>query len=290
MMDSSSLRNILSTQLQSNGITCEAGRKRLHNIEWVKGLPRAGLTYRATVKQISIHTTRFGEEIYIQYPGKESERTDDKRRPWDFFPRVLIRNSYGNDLSFKDIWDALFEGLEPKKHQIKPELQTLATIFYRMAYMDDHVRSEEPLSLKVRCIEYVEGEERLVSEEKQPFPSLYLYRPAEPVIDKFADLFPACGMSFEAFLHYNNLLAWNEDCKYYYRATEAKGKKWMGATGRVNNLLTHISVLGYLLGELTISDVFYKFASGAGVAPATRDEIIRITCGLVQNKRDSVIL
>lgn len=284
MMDASSLGNTLSTRLQSNGITCEAGGKRLHNIKWVEGLPRDGLSYQVMVKQILIHTTKYGEEIYIQYPGKESERTDDKCRPWDFFPRVVTRNSYGNDLSFKDIWDALFEGLEPKKHQIKPELQTLATVFFRMAYMDDHVRSEEQISFKVRHIEYMGKEERLASEEEQPFPSLYLYRPAEPVVAGFADLFPTCGMSFEAFLHYNNLLAWNEDCKYYYRDTRIKGRKWMGAAGRINNLLTHVSVLGYLLGELTISDVFYKFSTGAGVAPTTGDEIVRITGGLVQSR------
>ncbi|GAG00523.1 unnamed protein product, partial [marine sediment metagenome] len=240
--------------------------------------------------QILLHTTADGEQLHIQYPGKESERYDDKQRPWDFFPRVMLKDGYGKDISFKDIWDALFEGLESKKSEVSRELQGLAAVFFRMAYMDDHVKSGEPLKLKVRSIEIRDGKESVESEREQEFPGLYFYQPDALLLTKYAGLFPTCGMSFEAFLHYNNLLAWNEDCKYYYRATELKGEKWMGATGRINNLLTHISVLGYLHGDLSISDVFYKFSTGAGVAPASGPEIVRITGGLVQGRQGSSLL
>ena len=46
------------------------------------------------------------------------------------------------------------------------------------------------------------------------------------------------GMSFEAFLRYNDLLALNEDVKYWYRATNIKKTLWKAdAVGRVNGAL-----------------------------------------------------
>jgi len=244
-------------------------------------LPKEGLLFQRDVRQVLMHTTEGGEEIYIQYPGKESVRADDKRRPHDFFPIIKTSNGYADGYSFWDIWRLLFDQLEPRKHSLQEEMRLLAALFYRMAFMVDHSLSAHAV-YTVREIGFgVGGQEKTVSRLERSFGSIYVYSPPSAVIKHLGDNIDCGKISFEAFLHYNNLLAWNEDCKYYYRALQ-KGKAWMRATGRVNNLLTHISVLGNLLGELKTFDVFYKFSTGAGVAPASTEEILRITAGLVQ--------
>ena len=270
----------LAVRLQSPGRTSEAGQRRHHNVEWLFRLPKDGLLFRSEVKQILMHETGAGERMYVQFPGKESVREGDKARPHDFFPRVRTHMGYGPDLSFWDIWRLLFEQLEPRKQDMEEDMRVLAAVFYRMAFMVDHHLVE--FTSAVRKVGYgADGNETEGPSSEEELGRVYVYRPPRSVVDYFSRKMD-CGMiSFEAFLHYNNLLAWNEDCKYYYRA-QLRGSPWMNATGRVNNLLTHISVLGYLLGELTTFDVFYKFSRGAGVAAATSAEIERITGGLVQ--------
>jgi len=84
-------------------------------------------------------------------------------------------------------------------------------------------------------------------------------------------------MSFEGFLFYNELLVWNEDCKYYYRNYHVRNDgKWISTTGRVNTLLSHIRILGYILNEVRLSDIFDGFAKQQGISPATNDEVTRI--------------
>ncbi|MFC1961529.1 hypothetical protein ACFLWN_00555 [Chloroflexota bacterium] len=273
------LRDSLLTKTQSPGQKSEASQKRAHNINWLFNLPKDALLYKSNVKQLLIHTTSAEERIFIQYPGKESAREGDKKRPHDFFPRVLTKTGYAPDLSFWDIWRLLFEQLEPRKEAMKEEMRVLAALFYRMAFMIDH--NPIDFNCTVNRIAYAADEmETETSSDEERLGSLFVYQLPDSIIDYFDGKIDCGGISFEAFLHYNNLLAWNEDCKYFYRA-QLKGKPWMNATGRINNLLTHISVLGYLVGELKTFDIFYKFSAGAGVAPATSTEIQRITNGLV---------
>ncbi|MFC1917210.1 hypothetical protein ACFLXH_00960 [Chloroflexota bacterium] len=258
----------------------EAGRKRMHNIQWIFNLPKEELQFRSEVEQVLIHKTRQGEELVIQYPGKESMRTQDEKRPHDFIPRIITENGYFNNINkFWDIWRLLFEQLEPRKEILQQEIRGLAVVFYRMAFMVDH--NPVDYSGRVKQIRIVDKDcETEISSNEKRLGSLYLYQPPQLVIDCFSDTINCGGISFEAFLHFNNILAWNEDCKYYYRAQLAE-KPWMGAVGRINNLLTHICVLGNLLGDLKTFDVFYKFSTGKGVAPVSSKEVQTISGGLV---------
>lgn len=272
-------RDSLLIKTQSPSQKSEAGQRRFHNIQWILNLPKDDLLFQSKVKQILIHETSIGEKVYIQYPGKESIREGDKKRPHDFFPRILTRTGYASGMSFWDIWRLLFEQLEPRREAMKEEMRILAAIFYRMAFMVDH--NPVDFSSTVKRISYtVNDEESETSSNDETLGSLFIYQPPSSILEYFSGKIDCGGISLEAFLHYNNLLAWNEDCKYYYRA-KLKDKPWMNATGRINNLLTHITVLGYILGELKTFDIFYKFSAGAGVAPATSTEIQRITDGLV---------
>ena len=117
----------------------------------------------------------------------------------------------------------------------------------------------------------------------------YLVRNDKEVLKSISEIVPLWGgMSFEAFLHFNDLLAWNEDCKYLYRMQQMNLDTWIRDTGRVNTLLTHLSIIGYLSGKIPFSQVCMKFARGKGVAPANRDEIIRVCNGYVTKEKPSM--
>ncbi|MBA7635821.1 hypothetical protein ES703_43425 [subsurface metagenome] len=273
----------LQTTLQNASARAESSGKRLANIKWIVELPRAELAFQKKTKQLLITKTDEGEEMFIQYPGKESTRGEDKRRPWDFFPRMRKGNRFSADLDFQAIWDILFQALEPLKTESKELSSILATIFYRMAFMNDHVIDTKSLKTRVRYLSYDNaGQERAVEEKIELVNPWYRYSPNKEIINRISKIVTQWGdMSLEAFLHYNDLLAWNEDCKYFYRKQQARPSEWIRETGRVNTLLTHVSIIGYVSGGIRFSEVCVKFARGKGVAPATRDEIVRICGGYV---------
>jgi hypothetical protein len=91
-------------------------------------------------------------------------------------------------------------------------------------------------------------------------------------------------VSLEGYLLYNDLLVQNEDCKYYYRDTVDKGKDWNFKTGRINTLLSHISVIEYLQGSITFSEIMMRFQRGMGVAPLPFKNLDAITGGIITTK------
>lgn len=268
--------------------------RRIHNINWVENLAREGLSYGQVERQILIYRTTSGESLYIQFPGKESTRQASAHRPWDFRP-VLVdsRGMTSDDLSFYDIWDAMYVSFESFGNTDPEPLRLLARLFYAMAYMTEHEqwRAESTVVRQVvlRGHRYeVEQEGELTMDR---FFSLcltdagrgivpWIYRPPQEATMILEE--HLCGgigsMSLEGFLYYNDLLAWNEDCKYYYRDVVMNRGEWAYNTGRVNNILTHISVLGFLLGHISLSSLLARFASRKGVGPATWDEV-RMICG-----------
>lgn len=273
----------LRTELRGAGKTSDLRREREQNILWVRDLERTGLEHGRLEKRIDFATTARGEVLGIQYPGKEAAQ-EKRTRPWDFRPKVTLEDgSEGLDLTFDGIWDVLFDILDGVATEEPDVARALATIFYRMAFMLDHEEADPPSADGVQW----------VPEEPDPLPPGHAderfgpvrrYQPPDRVVRALDEAFPDWGgMSLEAFLHYNDLLAWNEDCKYYYRGVVEDGKDWMGRTGRVNNILSHVTIIGFLMEEVKLSRIAGKFASGApGVAPATSDEIARITGGLVE--------
>ena len=50
-----------------------------------------------------------------------------------------MNNNYGIDLDFKAIWDILVNGLEILKKDNSEWNEIIATLFYGMAFMNDHV-------------------------------------------------------------------------------------------------------------------------------------------------------
>lgn len=286
---STEIRSKLETKIQKPGKKSESTQLRMANIRWIEDLSREELSYEKKERQLLIHTTQLGERIFIQYPGKESrthkkngnERKETAIRPWDFRPELYHpeTNRRHINMRFADFWAAVFESAEELIKTNKEEiLRLFATLFYRMAFMLDHIKVETFRTQERDVIYERDIEPRFSTEREKELSGLFKYDPNRQVLDCITKACPRWGeMSLEAFLFYNELLVWNEDCKYYYRETHVKDTiSWINKKGRVNTLLTHIRILGYILGEVQLSDIFDGFARKQGISPASDDEVIRI--------------
>jgi hypothetical protein len=282
----------LSAPIQQSGNNSEASRKRLHNINWIIALQqrsdRKGLRFESKWKQLKIAETAAQEILWIRYPGKESEPTSRRKaRPWDFRPHLETKRDLKAPKSFDAIWDIVFTNLEQLGSRLEPKratepilLRALATLFYRIAFMVDHTESEQTTFL---AREIQDGQVRVGPPINEEVGHLMQYRPPRLVVDAISSLVPNWGqMSLEAFLHYNELLGWNEDCKYFFRETvEKKSGKWIGKTGRPNTLLTYVRIIGFILGDVEASALLGGFSRGRGVSPATDREVIKICAPFV---------
>ena len=276
----------MKTNIPSLGKRGSLKKVRTSNIQTIRDLDRDELEHGSREKQILIHVTTAGEKLFIRFPGKESTWEGEKKRPWDFRPKLMKDDgSYIDDLSFTQIWDILFEVLEPIKSKQAEVLRALAAVFCRMAYMSDHRLVEDIRTFKVvSCHIKEDGQESFFDNGELKLPSYHEYCPDSEIIDALNSHIPKLyGISLEGYLFYNDLLAWNEDCKYYYRQEILKGTELTGGIGRPNNLLTHVCIIGLILGDIKLSALLGKFMNQRGVAPAINKEIAIITGGLVGN-------
>jgi len=278
----------LNVPAQSHGKTSHSYPKRKANIAWIEQINRDSLEFAANERAILLHTTTAGEKIYIQYPGKESaaktikgkDRKESARRPWDFRPKVILPSGeLVPDLSFGHIWGVLFENSEVLAAKSEADaIKVLSVLFYRMAYMVDHKLA--PISE----MEIYTASGKVFSEKvmvPHPYP-MYMYSPLKEAIEAIPNYLQWCGMSLEGFLFYNDLLAWNEDCKYYYRAKEIKkSSSWLNGVGRMNTLLTHLRFLGCCLRLIPLATVFEDFSRGKGVSPASNADMKKICPELI---------
>lgn len=248
---------------------------RLANITWVKDLPRAGLAYPNSQNEVLMRVTAEGERLYLTYPGKESVRDPKGKRPlrpWDMYPALYLPD--GRELaklSFYAIWDIL-ERLLAERHVNGEDAAKLATVFYRMAVMMDR----SPVSLFTTTF-WRPGTGTAVSPVPFQYSADYSqYNPSADVLQWFSTIWRGYGdMSAEAFLHYNDLLALQEDCKYFYGKT-FQGGDWIGDTGRPNNLLTHINVIAFLRHKISVSQLIARASSSGGVSPASKQTLLDI--------------
>lgn len=274
------LREALRTEFQSSGSDSESGRRRRHNIEWIRNLPRTGLSANLRERQLLIATTQAGECLYIQFPGRESQRVGANIYPYDFFPVIIKQNgTRGQDLGFTDIFNGFQDSLTQPKF-----IRLLAVLFYRMAFMVDHSLSDNHPRLRSRLIDQSQDDINIHEEGEIEVEPFYKYTPDRNILNWISNRIPKiCHMSLEGFLWYCELLAWNEDSKYFYKTVERGNKNWIGATGRVNTLLTVVRVLGYILGDVRLGDLIGRFQYG--VSPATPEEIKVITNNIVFHRQ-----
>ncbi len=81
---------ILACPAGDRALKQEGIAKREYNINSFANLDRKGLGRNHFERRLLLYTTRGNEQIYIQYPGKETLGTDpEKIRPWDFRPKAI---------------------------------------------------------------------------------------------------------------------------------------------------------------------------------------------------------
>ena len=255
----------------SNDIRDESRDKKLFNINCFANLNRDGLSYRGIERRVLMREYSTGEKLYIQFPGKETVR-EKNPRPWDFRPKIqLADGSWLKDLSFKDVWDDLYE-----LKDTNADMGHVAMIFFRIAYMLDSKRQRKTLTY-----EDIDQNGNVVGAGTVEM-EWYEYDPNEYLFDNLNIPAQAIrGCSLLPYLAYNDYLAQNEDCKYYYRSKYEKNETWNGLTGRRNTLLTHMSVIAFIEGYLRFTEITDMFQRGMGVAPLSPKLWEEVTGGLV---------
>ena len=229
--------------------------KKKENINSFNALSREGLCNNKIERRILLYQTQANEKVYMQSPGIESERNGTRAFPLDARP-VLQKadGTYAADMDFKKIWDVIDRIGEDHRGDI----DVLATIFLRIAYMLDYKHNEE----EYLCEEIDVETSSIRKTENISFVwnSLDL---DQDVLETLNDRFKTPeGISLEGFLYYNDLLAQNEDCKYHY----LQGEKWNVTAGRINNCLSHLTVISHIRGKIGISKLIDSFQR-TGVAP-----------------------
>lgn len=278
----------LDTPLQKATKDTLTYKRRAQNVEWIRSLSLEGLRHEHAEVQIPMVETSKHEKIVIQYPGKESER-ENVPNLWDFRPKLIGREE--SDLTFEQIWDPLFDDLRSiSRDETRRRIASImATLYYRIAYMIDYV--ERPAGLhEISRINFESGTEKRDEVDLRPF---WIYRPPVGAVKEVSTIISDwAGMSFEAFLHYNSLLAWNEDLKIRARfdnpkvnqADTKKPQKWSARDprGRINTLLTYIRVVGFITDEVRPSALLGGFARQRGMSTASSDEVVRICAPFVR--------
>lgn len=295
------LKKSLSTKIKSAGKTADSTTRRKLNINFIKELDRDDLQYGEKEKLLHIKTTKAGEKIFIQYPGKESgNKNEDKIKPWDFRPKILLNEESQNrpekklrvvdsqsnkelifykDQEFRHLWQTTFEMLRECEGEHEEIGRLLAIVLYRMAFLVDTKLPNESTNAEVKYLKY-QGSNGVVEEHNniEEINPWYKYTPPEPALKELKKSLPAkeiSGVSLEAFLYYNHLLAWNEDCKYFYR-NKQNSKGWINKTGRINTLLTLVSIIGFVMGDIRLSELLMKFVRSRGIGPSTNKEVRKI--------------
>jgi len=269
-MNTQSLKMVYRRDTNANSI-----EKRMKNVLAFAGLDRTDLEFSHAERRLLLHETAYGEKVFIQYPGKETvSNTPEKIRPWDFRPKLLLpTGDFMKDLSFPNIWDDLAD-----MHDADTEvLSILAALFFRMAFMEGYIKTEG----SCQYYDYALPSGTKINEGVVDFSWLKPNLPMDIVREVQSRIGLIRGASLEAYLIYNDLLVQNEDCKYYYRDVEIRHDEWNSKVGRHNTLLSHISVIEYLQGRITFSEIMSRFQRGMGVAPVTVGRIPDITNNLI---------
>lgn len=259
---------------EGNGITSAASSRRMINLNFISKMPLDGLKYDEKEMMVKLYKTYSGEELFLQYPGKESVRKKNPK-PRDFRPKLLIKNEIGPDLSFGDVWAAFFDMLKNYSVNDKDFLKAidyLIILFYKSAYYIDFIKIDNP-----KFVVRMKENKKIFPAREIDFegPVLLFDQDIHRIMFEFIQnkIGNICGMSVEAFVLYNDILAWNEDYKYYTKAL-SEGKKWSNnGVGKPNNPLTHISILGYIRGEFKMSEILNRFVRTRGVSVPTKDEL-----------------
>lgn len=273
LIPSAEVRNRIRTTISMQAPYRATETQKRDNICSFNALDRDGLENGVTERRVLLYETRGGERVYMQYPGIESTREGERNFPLDARPILQKADgSYAADMDFKKIWDVI--DIIGRSHNADTDI--LATIFLRIAYMIGYAHNENEYLCET--IDIQTGD--ILDSEYIVFTWNSLEIDAD-VLDTLNDRFGLLdGISLEGFLYYNDLLAQNEDCKYSY----LHGARWSITTGRINNCLSHLTVISHIRGHIGISKLIDSFQR-SGVAPLPQARLWEACGNLVQRVR-----
>jgi len=176
-------------------------------------------------------------KVELRKPGKEVLREGENHNPHDMRPVVTLRDDSDpiKDATFKQLFKEL------AKCKDKKVARALGRILVRMAEMSDHV------------------------DEKK---GKWRYSPPEKEVITVAKAIPELhDVSLEAFLHYLDAIAWNEDVKYN---REKEGKLKVTSSGRPNNVMTLVHVVAAIMGKIPCEEVMGELIARKGIAPLSK--------------------
>ncbi|MEK7545726.1 MAG: hypothetical protein AAB554_01450 [Patescibacteria group bacterium] len=210
-------------------------------ISWPTGTSQEAKSYQPV-------WTKGDNRILLGKPGKEAAPDYDRckykdghigNNPNDMLPCLEQKGAIvGTPASFRDV----FEELQKIGREDEMTLELLGSLLFRSAYVLDH---------------------------KEVASGIWRYEPPQEVVDEISKTVPsAYGMPLEAFLHYLDALAWNEDVKYHTLGYNVKTD-----TGRRNNLLTCVNIVAVFLGRVSIAKFAGSFARPpVGISAATEKD------------------
>lgn len=166
--------------------------KRVFNIKYFANLDRSANT-RDNPKKDLIETFNDVEEIYIVYPGIESSGFN----VWDFRPLIKKGIQSSKNLEFGEIWNSIDNFIQQSEDKIKTTKQ-LIELFYKIAFMKCHEKDD---FYKISMSKMTTDEKNLLKQEINILDSTK--KPME--------------VSLYSLLFYNDLIANNEDSKYFYK-------------------------------------------------------------------------
>jgi len=177
-------------------------------------------------------------EVGVGKPGKEVDRKGDQANSNDMWPYIKESGSFKTEsATFRDV----FRDLQHAANKSRRALELLGCLFVRSAFMLDHEITKDRV----------------------------IYSPPKTILEEIEkDVATLYGVPLEVFLQYVEMIALNEEVKYYTKG-KTRGKPYGAGAGRKNNLLTCAHLIAVLLGRAELIDFAYGFSMMRGVSPVT---------------------
>lgn len=236
--------------------------QKRENSASLKRLSHDGSVSGFTERRILLYETRRNDKVYMQYPGIESTREGDRNFPLDARPVLQKANgSCAADMDLMKTWYII-----GRNHCADTDI--LAVLFLKNAYMMDHHHNEAEYLCETIDI----STWNILSSANVPF----VWNSFEVDIDVLDTLNDRFGL-LEGILYYNDLLTQNLGCKCSYLNVD----RWNVKTGRINNCLSHLTVISHNRGHIGISKLIDSFQR-TGVAPLPQNRLWEACSDLVQ--------
>ena len=184
-------------------------------------------------KHYKVSLGKFGKEYYLNtIKWKDGHQGNN---PNDMRPTVFVN---GVEKEFDGSFDHVFNFFQDVSKVSEEALRVLGCIMFRNSLLADHIKDDN---------------------------GHYRFTPSKEAMGIVTSHFPIYdGISTEAYIHYLEAIAWNEDVKYYTLGYDVMGQ----GTGRTNNMKTYAHIIAVLLGKASLSKLCSSFSRPpVGVSP-----------------------